>query len=184
MREGSDLAHHIAGSVLALAAVLVLAAAIGLIDRIVWSALLGLFGVVFVLYLVFHHGLRNVSRNWRYLWGDAQQRQHLFLGVLVAAGAIAEAAGSAAFFALALAAAGALFIVHPQHGTDEAAREARRAHVWLGSFLVLAAIGRAFAITQASWLAAAWAIPLLLAALVLIRYREPAGAYENAGHRH
>jgi hypothetical protein len=178
MRENSDLAHHIAGSVLAVASILAVAAVAGVVDPRLWAGLLALFGVVFVLYLIVHHGFENVRRNWRYIRNDPQQRQHLALGALIAAGAIAEIMGAPFAFALALAAVGTLFILHPQHGTHEAARRARRAHAWLGSLLLLAAVGRAIAIPQTGWGAAAWALPLLVAALVLIRYQEPAGAYE------
>ncbi|HIE21499.1 MAG TPA: hypothetical protein EYP73_02725 [Acidimicrobiia bacterium] len=79
-------------------------------------------------------------------------------------------------------AVGLLFMVHTQHGTSAAARQAILVHRVLGASIVLAGIARAVQLalgeSRGPW-AYLWVVILAVVALQLLIYREPAGAYES-----
>lgn len=76
---------------------------------------------------------------------------------------------------------GILFLVHTQHGTSEAVAGATAVHRALGTVLILAGVLRAVSsikqTSRTAWELAAGAA-LLAAAVLLIVYREPPGAYK------
>lgn len=77
---------------------------------------------------------------------------------------------------------GGMFVFHAQHGSHEAVARAVRFHRLLGAVLIAAGL---LAGSHALWrrlsLAYLWPLVLLLAAVLLIVYREPEGAWELEG---
>jgi hypothetical protein len=95
MRQLSDLAHRIEGALLGTVAALALAQAgrrwSSMRARLLWPALLLTAGAVLLGYLLIpHHGLDRAGDQWRFVLGDAQQRQHVILALLVATGGGSE----------------------------------------------------------------------------------------------
>lgn len=207
MRFISDLAHWIEGGVLLVAAALALWGAwrvVGLPrsgitayrESASWAvALLGA-GVILSLYLVFpHHGIGQAREQWEFVFGDAQQRQHVIIALLLVAGAAAEVwyrtrAGLpraiAYLWPASAASIGLLFAVHTQHGTTESVVRAVFIHRALASLFLGAALLRATQVLVRadishrppySWLGVAWPGLLLMASVFLLSYREPAGAF-------
>ena len=112
---------------------------------------------------------------------DHQQREHLQMAALLAAGGIVRRGGRVGRVAAAgtTARIGQMFLTHEQHGTGEAAREARGQHQRLGkTILAAAATGALGEVMGKRWLRAMAATLLTLSGLQLVAYREPAGAYE------
>ena len=196
MRQISNLAHAIEGTVLALAALIAMAQGTGRMTdgrfRYLWPGLITLAGASLLLYLLMpHHGLSRARMQWQFVFGDPQQRQHLIIASLILiagtlellarAGRLASSGWSLAWPA-ALIVVGVLFVVHEQHGTSEAVARATTIHRYLGAVLVLAGILSGLDVTrsrQVRWLAYAWGLMLLAAAVLLLAYREPPGAYHG-----
>lgn len=198
MQRISNLAHVVEGLVIGVAAVVMMAESRarlrGTGAPFAWPLLLFVAGVFLLGYLVIpHHGLELARAQWRWVFGDPQQRQHMALAALIAAGAGGEllararpAAGSLWRWAwpISTAVTGILFLAHTQHGTDDAVARATLIHRALGAVLIGAAGLRALANRKpdrrpALELSAGAA--LLAAALLLVLYREPAGAYAHEG---
>lgn len=125
-----------------------------------------------------HHGGPR-----RYLRHEHQDRQHLTMAAVIAAGGAVErltpgragGAGPAA----ALAAIGQMFLTHEQHGTGEARERAERAHRRLGLSLIAAGAARgADALGVPGPWRFAWPALALAVSGQLLTYREPPGAYE------
>jgi len=135
---------------------------------------------------------RHPLSDWPAIWHDPQQRQHTIMAAAIAvAGAAELLRGSNPAWAYVWPGAtlliGALFLTHTQHGTGAALIKAVRQHRILGITLILASLLRvAEIITGVSALAILWPLALLAAAVQLIIYREPEGAFEaedsHAGH--
>jgi uncharacterized membrane protein HdeD (DUF308 family) len=195
MRQISNLAHWIEGAVLGSAALLALVAASGrpAADRArrAWPALVLTAGILLFGYLVFpHHGLNRTREQWAFVFGDPQQRQHVLLAMLAALGGAAElfhrtgrlrSRAWQLVWPAATITAGLLFALHTQHGTGDAVARAILIHRVLGSLLVgvgVLKVADAFSERRRPWLAFAWPLALLGAAILLASYREPAGAYE------
>ena len=93
-------------------------------------------------------------------------------------------------FPAAILLVGGLFVIHEQHGTSEAAAKAVGQHRILGVTAISAGLLRVIEIvTGTGLLAILWPLALLTAAVQLILYCEPEGAYEaeaehggHAGH--
>ena len=81
---------------------------------------------------------------------------------------------------------GFLFLVHKQHGISAAAARAVRQHRILGLTIMFSGFLRAIEVfNRSSAFGILWSIALLAAAIQLITYREPEGAYESeSGHQH
>lgn len=80
---------------------------------------------------------------------------------------------------------GVLFLLHPQHGTGEAVQMATRIHNWLGIACIASGAVRGLMIRaprRHRWARVAWPLLLLSAAVLLLFYREPPGAYERDSH--
>lgn len=202
MQGISNLAHLLEGIVIGVAAVVMIVESRrrlrGQGGTYAWPLLL--FGAAIFLLgylLVPHHGLELARTQWHWVFGDPQQRQHLLLSALIALGSGGELlyrSRPTQFRKLAWAwpattiIAGILFIVHTQHGTSEAVARATAVHRVLGSVLVLAGVMRGVSsVKQAS--RGAWELAagtaLLAAAILLLVYREPPGAYtpnNSSGH--
>lgn len=155
-----------------------------------WSGLVGALGLLFLLYMVFHHGISLVGANVADLLDDPQQRQHLTMGVLITLGGAAEyawARGGSLVWAypwpLVLVIIAVMFIRHAQHGTHEAMEQSVRFHRILGITLVAAGLfAGSHALGASRATAYLWPLALLAAAAQLVAYREPAGAFEGTGH--
>ena len=197
MRQISNLAHLIEGVVLALVAVTALAEATGRLGsgrgRYVWPILVVAAGAGLLSYLVIpHHGLDKAGLQWRFVFGDPQQRQHLVIATLILIAAVVEILGRAGrvhgqawmlAWPAALAIVGVMFLVHEQHGTSEAIARATMVHRYLGTSLVVAGVLAGTSAVRAQRggvLGVAWALALLVAAVLLIIYREPEGAYHGS----
>ena len=188
LRRASDLGHRIEGILLLVVAVLAIA---GNVFAIVWASTAWPVLVVTAgLLLLIAIYPRHPVGDWSLIWGEPQQRQHTMIAVALVAGGIAvllkpRLPGLGVVWPGALVLAGILFLTHAQHGTGEAVRKAVRRHRILGATLILAGLIAASAVwTSNAALAELWPVVLLVAALQLLLYREPAGAYEaaHAGH--
>jgi hypothetical protein len=200
MRQLSDLAHRIEGVLLGTVAAIALAQGgrwSGVRARLLWPAFLLTAGVVLVAYLLIpHHGLDRATDQWRFVLGDAQQRQHVILALLVAIGGGSELLYRTGrlrsrLWQLGMPAAavtiGLLFALHAQHGTTEAVARAMLIHRTLGTLLITTSVLRASEVLIARhrrWLSMAWPLTLLAASMLLLVYREPKGAYEAGRGTH
>lgn len=199
MRTLSNVGHWIEGGIIAIVGFLALLEATQYLpsdsSTFAWPAFVLLAGLALPAYMLLHHGLDRVRASWRFVMGDSQQRQHFFMAVLLLVAGLAEMSqrmrgGGAVSFDLvwpmALGAIGGLFLVHTQHGSHEAVSWAMRVHRYLGLVLIaagLARLGQLVWLSMAPWLAFVWPVLLLLAAILLVSYREPAGAYEEEAPR-
>ena len=78
---------------------------------------------------------------------------------------------------------GILLFVHTEYGTPEAVAESVLKHSYQGAVIVLAGMFKAAEVMwqrRFRWLAFAWIALLFVAALLLITYREPPGAYRTS----
>lgn len=194
MRAMSDLAHSIVGALLALAAAAALAQAVRRPWRgaalLFWPGLIGAAGLFLLVYLLFpHHGSDHALEQWRWVFTDGQQRQHVVLGSLALAAGAAEiwstrraAAALKLVWPGVAALAGLAFLaVHPQHGASSSVHEALLVHRLIGGLLVATGAFRCGEIAfGARWLGPLWPLTLLGAALLLLTYREPPGAFTGA----
>lgn len=124
----------------------------------------------------FHHG-----GPVTFFRGDMQQREHLKMsGLIAGAGALRRLGRLGALLSDSLVArVGQMFMVHEQHGTDEAAARSKRRHELLGKTIVGAAVASAVGdLTGWRWARAAGGATMIGAGLQLLSYREPEGAYE------
>jgi len=123
------------------------------------------------------------------IWRDAQQREHTIIAVAVAIASVAQLLRSAIpvlsyVWPAAIILTGSLFLFHAQHGTSEAAARALQQHRVLGSTLIAAGLLNLIeTVNGARFAAILWPIVLIIAAVQLLLYREPEGAYE-AGVEH
>ena len=189
----SNLAHWIEGCVLAVIALFALAEVFVSPARswvrFLWPSLVVGSGIFLPACLLLHHGLRNIGFSWRLITSDHRQWLHLAMALLLLAAGTAELlyrsrrVGSAAWqlaWPAVLVTIGALFIVHQQHGTGEAVARAAMVHRFLGGALVAAGLARGVELRVASalrWARVVWPALLLLAAGLLVTYREPAAAF-------
>jgi len=168
-----------------LAAVAVLAflhnLSLGAWTAIAWPSLLLITGLLLLLLIYPRHPLSD----WPAIWRDPQQRQHTIIAGAVAAAGAAELLQSrssawAYVWPAALLIVGILFLTHAQHGTGAAVERAVWKHRWLGATLMGAGLLRFIEIIGGVVLW--WPLILLAAAVQLVLYREPAGAFEGERH--
>ncbi len=190
MRRSSIMVHRLIGLISGTAAIFALLEELGIfarISRYLWPGLLSFSGAFLTLYLLLHHGRRNIKLTSKAIWIDPQQRQHLMMGLmlflsgqveLLRARGLLPGRRWGLILPGALAVMGGMFLTHPQHGTEEAVRESARYHSILGIMLVLTGLFRGFKVVS-SMPGHLWAGLLLIVAASLVRYREPEGAYEK-----
>jgi hypothetical protein len=187
-RKLSNLGHLIEGMIFAFVSILALLSGFGVgawADK-VWQVATIIAGLLLLVALYASHP----RSDWLVIWRNAQQRQHTLIAVLVMAGGVLELisiTGSAMSYAWpgALLLIGFLFLVHKQHGTSEAAAKAVRQHQILGVTIILSGFFRAVEVfNPSSIFSVLWALALLAAAIQLITYREPEGAYESESSHH
>lgn len=197
MRAISNIAHVIEGVVLGAAALIIILQAAGRFDegraKFLWPGLIVFAGTALLLYLVIpHHGLERTRLQWSFVFGDPQQRQHVIIASLIIVAGVVEILARAGrlhgshwplAWPIALAVVGTLFIVHQQHGTGDAVARATLVHRWLGTTLVLAGTLAGIGVVldrRRGALAVGGGVLLFIAALLLIAYREPEGAYHGS----
>jgi hypothetical protein len=187
MRRFSNIGHWIEGTIIA-----------GAGGALVWEALsreepaeklasnlLTGAGLLLGLGLIAGSGHHGGPRT--FFAADHQQREHLQMAGLLAAGGLARRGGRIGRVAAAGATAriGQMFLTHEQHGTGEAAAEAKGKHERLGkTILAGAAAGAIGEVLGNRWLRAAAAGLLMLSGFQLLTYREPEGAYEEMAQGH
>lgn len=181
----SNVGHWVEGGVLAGSSALALADAVrptlGWPGR--WSPRFSLAaGVVLgggILAGTLHHGGPRA-----YLRAELQDREHLKMAGVIAAGGLVESRDPLGLARLggaaSLATVGAMFLGHEQHGTGEALAQSVATHRRLGMSLVAAGAAKAAHALRAPgpW-HVAWPILALGVAAQLVAYREPEGAYED-----
>ena len=183
MRQLSNLGHIIEGALFAIVGLLALLGNLGVFTwaSLAWPILVLIAGLVllFLLYAL-HPG-----SEWGLIWRDAQQREHTIIAAAVAIAGVAELLSSrtpalAYVWPAAITLTGGLFFFHAQHGTSEAAARAMLQHRVLGSTLIVAGLLNFIEVINGAGFAAfLWPVVLLIAAVQLLLYREPEGAYEG-----
>jgi len=183
MRRLSNLGHIVEGALFAIVGLLAL---LSKLDAFTWPSsawpLLVLISGILLLLLLYP---RHPFSDWPLIWRDAQQRQHTIIAFAIAIAGVAELLRSALpalsyVWPAAIILTGGLFLFHAQHGTSEAAAKAVWQHRALGTTLIVAGLLNLFEIaTGVRFAAILWPIALLIAAVQLLLYREPAGAYEG-----
>lgn len=182
-RRLSDLGHVVEGVLLAAVAILAFLGGAGIAawGSAVWPMLILVAGLLLLLFIYLPHP----PSDWPLIWRDAQQRQHTLMAAAITAAGAAELLLWGYAWPAALLLIGVMFLVHEQHGTSAAAAKAVRLHRVLGATIIIAGLLRAAEIVSgAGILAVLWPLALLAAAVQLLLYREPPGAYEgtHAGH--
>ncbi len=195
LRQLSTYAHWVIGYIFLAVFIFALLESLGVLksekSRYIWPAFASLAGIFLVPYLLLHHGLDKVGATLQVFRNDAQQMQHLIMGILIliASGIEllhranklpAKAFGLA--FPIALVIIGLMFLFHPQHGSHEAMMQSMRYHTWLGSVIILTGLLRGTEVlagVKQPWLRYAWLVPLLITSMMLITYSEPEGAYQD-----
>ena len=191
----SNVAHWIEGGMFGVVALIALAQALGYAQskgaQYLWPGLILLAGIFLPAYILLQRGFDGIGVTWNLVTRDPQQREHFLMALLLLAGGFAEVLlrGKKRRSKLwhfvaptALALIGAMFLVHTEYGTPDAVAEATRKHVYLGSEIILAGLSKAAQVLwerKFRWLAFPWIVFLFLAALMLLTYREPPGAYKT-----
>lgn len=192
----SNLAHWIEGGMFGTVAVIALFQALGYAQskgaQYLWPGLILVAGIFLPAYILLQRGLGGVGITWTLVIGDPQQREHFLMALLLLAAGSAEmlirrqVARSAVWkfvSPLALVVIGLVLVFHTEYGTPEAIAEAARKHAYLGLVIVMAGlfkVGEVLWRRRFKWLAFPWIVLLLMAAVMLITYREPPGAYKSS----
>jgi hypothetical protein len=191
----SNIGHIIEGALFAIVGLIALLQALGYLKsgraKYLWPSLIAVAGVFLPIYILLQRGFDHIGASWNFVIHDPQQRQHMFLALLLVIAGIAELlvrsktvrAGLWKFIAPgALLAIGITLLFHAQYGTPEAVAEAMRKHHYQGVTVILVGLFRIAELIwrrSQKWLAYPWIILLFIAAGLLISYREPWGAYRN-----
>lgn len=192
LRQFSNLGHLVEGILLGAVALFALAQAFGHLRtgraRYLFPGLLVTAGLFLPAMLLVHPTLKIMWAHARITLADLQQKQHFAMALLLLGSGIAEVfavrrrRGLRAVWPIALMVIGVLFLVHPQHGTDEAMRVAGLIHRWLGLLCIASGATLLLGLRREKyrWPRIVAPVLLLIAAALLIVYREPPGAYEHA----
>jgi hypothetical protein len=193
----STFAHRLVGVILFAVSVAAGSEALGVISgvwRYLWPVLLVIAGVFIPSFILWATHRYHVP--FARLWADSQQRQHFALSTFIFIGGLAELIRlrgllpslAGLVLPVMLGLIGYLFISHTQHGTAEAVAKATLAHRLLGGTLILAGLARGVAVAtgiHSGVVGLSWTLLLLAAAIQLVLYREPEGAYSaNSNHIH
>lgn len=125
----------------------------------------------------FHHG-----GPIRFFRADHQQRQHLEMSAWILGAGLARPQGrlGAVVSDALVARVGQMFLTHEQHGTSQAAADAKAKHERLGGTIVAAAAVQTLGdLSKRRALRSVGAALMIAAGLQLLLYREPQGAYET-----
>ena len=192
----SNLAHWIEGGMFGIVAVIALLQALGYAKsksaQYLWPGLVLIAGLFLPAYILLQRGPAEIGVTWNLVIRDPQQREHFLMALLLLAAGLAEVLDRAKLLKTkvrkfvapaAFIAIGILLFVHTEYGTPEAVAESVRKHSYQGAVIVLAGMFKAAEVIwqrRFRWLAFAWIALLFIAALLLITYREPPGAYRTA----
>ncbi|MGH9931481.1 MAG: hypothetical protein ACREA9_19920 [Pyrinomonadaceae bacterium] len=189
----SNLAHWIEGGMFGVVAVMALLQAFGRANsrgaQYVWPGLVFIAGLFLPSYILLQRGPDEIGVTWAAVIRDPQQREHFLMALLLLTAGLAEIlirakvrrtklwglVAPSAFFAI-----GVVLFVHTEYGTPEAIAESVQTHRYMGVVIALAGVFKAADVLWRKtfrWLAFPWIALLLIAALLLITYREPYGAY-------
>ena len=195
LQWASNLAHWIEGAMFAIVAVIALLQALGYLKskgaQYLWPGLVLISGVFLPAYILLQRGPGGIVTTWDLVIKDPQQREHFLMALLLLAAGLAEVldrskllqtklrkfVAPAAFIAIGL-----LLFVHTEYGTPEAIAESVINHRYQGTVIVLAGLFKVAEVLwqrRYKWLAYPWIVMLFVAALLLITYREPDGAYRT-----
>lgn len=184
----SNLAHIIEGILFLVIAVFAFLNAKGYCKAswcmYIWPSLILVSGLFLPIFSFSHH-LNELELAWKAAFTDPQQFQHMIMALVMMATGTTELINVrrkkrsfGSVFPLGLIVIGLLFIFHPQHGTDESVKLATFIHRVLGTVLIAGGLFReASLFWKKQWLNYAWILFIFLAAVLLILYREPEGAY-------
>jgi len=191
----SNLAHWIEGGLFAVVALIALFQKLGYLQskaaQFLWPGLILFAGVFLPAYILLQRGLDGIGTTWNLVIRDPQQREHFLMALMLLAAGFAETLIRKEGRRSELwrfVAPGALMIIgivlffHTEYGTPDAVAEATRKHIYLGQVIILAGLFKAAEVLWArrfKWLGFAWIALLFLAALMLVTYREPKGAYRT-----
>jgi hypothetical protein len=195
MQQLSNLGHRIEGSLLLIVAVIALLQAAGFLKfKQLWPLIIIIAGVFLTSFLLLHHGVKNFKLVWNLIMADAQQRQHLVMaGLLIIAGAseLMFRAYNISWlrfvWPIALGVIGIMFLIHEQHGSDDAVAWAQTIHKYLGILLLLVSLAVVANILfgeRYHSLRFIWPILLILTSIFLFAYKEPEGAYQDNAPSH
>lgn len=188
----SNIAHWIEGALFLIIAGIALVQVFGYLESknaLYFQGYILLVSGLFLPIFAFAHHFNELALAWQATIYDSQQLQHTIMAILLAIAGSAEIAylrgqGNKLFlrlaFPLVLVIIGIMFINHPQHGTSVAVLRAATIHWYLGIVLILAAVFKSLEVlkgTTKKWFALPWILFLVIAAVLLISYREPDGAY-------
>ncbi len=187
----SNLAHWIEGGLFSAVVIIAFVQATGIYRaswlKYVWPSLILAAGLFLPIFSFSHHW-NEMELAFKATIYDAQQRQHLYIAIIVTVAAALEFYSiktdklwAKVAFPAGLLIIGLLFLAHQQHGTSEAVMNAVIIHRYLGASLILAGIFRMVEVLGKSKMKLAaylWMIFLAVASGLLISYREPEGAYQ------
>lgn len=193
LRQFSNLGHVVEGILLGAVALVALAQAFGYRRtgraRYLLPGLLVTAGLFLPAMLLVHPTLEIMWAHARIALIDLQQKQHFAMALLLLGSGVAETFavrgrqhGLRTVWPIALMVIGVLFLIHPQHGTDAAMRVAGLIHRWLGLLCIASGAMLLLGLRRVKqrWPRILAPVLLLIAAALLIVYREPPGAYEHA----
>ncbi len=189
----SNIAHWVEGGLFLIIAGIVFVQALGYLRSqrtdYLWPVIIIVAGIFLPLFSFLHH-LNELALAWKATIYDPQQLQHMIMATLFTIAGVAEVAYLRGqkknqllrfIFPLVIGVIGIMFITHLQHGTSEAILRAVTIHKYLGTALVLAGVFKALEVIKKNnqrWLTFVWVFLLTIAAILLISYREPEGAYQ------
>lgn len=191
----SNLAHWIEGGMFGVVAVMALLQVFGYANskgaQYVWPALVFIAGLFLPAYILLQRGPDEIGVTWTAVIRDPQQREHFLMALLLLAAGLAEIlhrarAPRVKWLGLvapsAFVAIGFLFFIHTEYGTPEAVAESVLKHRYFGLVIALAGLFKAAEVLwrrRFKWLAFPWIALLFIAAVLLMTYREPPGAYRT-----
>jgi hypothetical protein len=181
MRTMSNAGHVVEGAIISSAGVLLMRESLSREGASsVVANLLASAGALLGLGLVagsFSHGGPR-----RFFSADHQQREHLQMAALVTCAGLVRRKGKVGttLSDLATARIGQMFLTHEQHGSGEAAAEAKAKHERLGRTILGASASSLLGdVFGSRWFRLLGAAMLVASGVQLVLYREPTGAYEE-----
>lgn len=160
-----------------------------------WPGLVFAAGVFLPAYILLQRGFSGIGVTWSLVIRDPQQREHFLMALLLVAVGLSQILVRRAMRPeivckflgpAALAAIGVILIFHTEYGTPEAIAESEMKHGYLGLVIILAGVMKAADVLwckRFKWLAYPWIFLLVIAAIMLLGYREPKGAYRTSQSR-